>query len=294
MKNRQTGKYLIQKSTNENFKAFVPFKLPPNNPPLDLENLYPLIDKAMVLSGELNNIVHTIPNNSLFIYMYVRKEALISSQIEGTQSSLHDLILFENNEKPNISIEDVEEVSNYVKSINYGINKLDEGFPICLRLLKEIHKILLKGIRGQYKHPGEFRTSQNWIGGTRPGNAIFVPPPPDQLISVLGELEKFLNDDTIKLPALVKIALIHVQFETIHPFLDGNGRIGRLLIILLLYKEKILIKPILYISLFLKENREIYYRLLQEVRVEGSWETWIEFFFEWLYTNCQKFHRYNI
>jgi len=210
--------------------------------------------------------------------MYVRKEALLSSQIEGTQSSFSDLILFEHKQKPEVSVDDVEEVSNYVKAINYGLKRLDDGFPLSLRLLREIHDVLLSGGRGSNKMPGEFRKSQNWIGGTRPGNALFVPPPVDQLNQCLSDFEKFLHDDS--LPVLIKAGLAHIQFETIHPFLDGNGRLGRLLITLIFCNNGILDEPILYLSLHFKKNRQIYYDLLQEVRLHGTWETWLEFFLE--------------
>jgi Fic family protein len=218
----------------------------------------------------------SIQNTSLFIYMAVRKEALISSQIEGTQSSFSDLMLFEHDQQPEVSLEDVQEVSNYVKAIQYGLNRLKNNFPLCLRLLKEMHGILLSGARGASQSPGEFRRSQNWIGGTRPGNALFVPPAVEYLADCLSDLEKFLHDE--HLPVLIKAGLVHVQFETIHPFLDGNGRLGRLLIPLLLCEAGVLDEPILYLSLYLKQNRQTYYALLQEVREYGRWEHWLEFF----------------
>lgn len=208
--------------------------------------------------------------------MYVRKEALLSSQIEGTQSSFSDLILFEHQQKPEVSLEDVEEVSNYVKVIMYGLKRLNNGFPLSLRLLRDIHSVLLSGGHGLGKIPGEFRRSQNWIGGTRPGNALFVPPPMDHLDECLGDFENFLHEGS--LPILIKAGLAHVQFETIHPFLDGNGRIERLLMTLLLCGSGMLDAPILYLSLYLKENRRVYYELLQEVRIHGTWETWLELF----------------
>jgi Fic family protein len=275
--NKRVGTYVVQKSSVESFKAYVPPQLPPS-PPVDLEQLYPCLEKAMHALGELNSITKLIPNTSLFIYMYVRKEALLSSQIEGTQSSFSDLMLFEHNQKPNVSLDDVEEVSNYVKAINYGLDRLKNNFPLSLRLLREIHGVLLSGSRGSTKLPGEFRKSQNWIGGTRPGNALFVPPPLEQMNECLSNFETFLHND--QLPLLIKAGIAHVQFETIHPFLDGNGRLGRLLIILLLCEKKVLDEPILYLSLYLKQNRETYYRLLQEVRLYGTWETWLEFFLE--------------
>lgn len=282
---QRIGTYVIQKITGETYKAYVPPKLPPE-PPLELGRLYPYLEKATLALAELNSIHKIIPNISLFIYMYVRKEALLSSQIEGTQSSFSDLMLFEHHLKPEISLEDVEEVSNYVKAMSYGLNRLKENFPLSLRLLREIHGVLLSGGRGASKLPGEFRRSQNWIGGTRPGNALFVPPPVEHLNQCLSDLENFLYDQS--LPVLVKAGLVHVQFETIHPFLDGNGRLGRLLIILLLCANGILDEPVLYLSLYLKQNRRIYYELLQEVRSQGTWETWLEFFLEGIHTSAKK------
>jgi Fic family protein len=274
-RNKRLGSFITKRVTGESFKAFIPPNLPPD-PALNLKDLYHHIDRANQALGELNCITDTIPNKALFIYMHVRKEALLSSQIEGTQSSFSDLILFENNQKTNIKIDDIEEVSNYVRAMNYGLKRLKSGFPLCLRLLKEMHEVLLKGGRGSTKKPGEFRISQNWIGGTRPGNALFVPPSPEKLPDLLKNLENFLHDE--KLPALVKAGIAHLQFETIHPFLDGNGRLGRLLITLLLWEQGLLNDPILYLSLYLKQNRQLYYNLLQEVRTHGTWETWLEFF----------------
>jgi cell filamentation protein, protein adenylyltransferase len=210
--------------------------------------------------------------------MYVRKEALLSSQIEGTQSSLSDLLLFESDEIPHVSLDDVAEVSNYVAAIEHGLKRMREGFPLSLRLIREIHSILLHSGRGASKQPGEFRRTQNWIGGTRPGNALFVPPPPDRLNECLDAFEKFLHVDDPQLPPLIKAGLAHVQFETIHPFLDGNGRLGRLLITLMLCDAGALREPILYLSLYFKAHRVDYYRLLQEVRENGAWETWMEYF----------------
>ncbi len=272
---QRIGTYITQKVPGESFKAYIPKELPPK-PAIELKKLSSLLEKAAMSLANLNSIAKSVPNTSLFIYMYVRKEALLSSQIEGTQSSFSDLILFEHQQKSNIAIDDVEEVSNYVKAINYGIGRLKNGFPLSLRLLREIHGLLLKGSRGAKQLPGEFRKSQNWIGGTRPGNALFVPPPKEYLPECLANLEKFLHTDN--LPTLIKVAIAHVQFETIHPFLDGNGRVGRLLIILMLIEGGLMDEPILYISLYLKQNRNIYYELLQEVRNYGTFETWIEFF----------------
>ncbi len=250
--NNRIGTYITKNLAGEAFKAYIPAKLPPN-PAIDLLSLYPRLEKATIALAELNSAQKSIPNTSLFIYMYVRKEALLSSQIEGTQSSFADLMLFEHDQEPNVSIDDTREVSNYVKAINYGLDRIKNDFPLSLRLLREMHEILLSGARGSGKLPGEFRTSQNWIGGTRPGNALFVPPPPEDMMECLSDLERFLHDDT--LPILIKAGIAHVQFETIHPFLDGNGRLGRLLIALLLCENHVLDEPVLYLSLYLKQNR---------------------------------------
>jgi Fic family protein len=230
--------------------------------------------------GRLDGLSSLAPDTNLLLYTYVRKEAVLSSQIEGTQSSLSELLFFENSEAPGVPIDDVEEVSNYVAAMQHGLRRLRKGFPLSLRLLREMHAILLKGGRGSDKTPGEFRRSQNWIGGTRPGNAAFVPPPPNRLMDCLDPFEKFLHDETESLPLLVRLGLIHVQFETIHPFLDGNGRLGRLLITLLLCEKKALREPLLYLSLFFKTHRQHYYDLLQRVRTEGAWEDWLAFFLE--------------
>lgn len=281
----RAGKYITQKVAGEDYKAYLPPSLPPD-PPVDLSKLYPSLEKATLAVAELNSLHKAIPNTSLFIYMYVRKEALLSSQIEGTQSSFSDLMLFEHDLKPEVSLEDVEEVSNYVKALNYGLERLKKNFPLSLRLLREIHDVLLACSRGSRKQPGEFRRSQNWIGGTRPGNALFVPPPVSHLNQCLADFENFLHNET--LPVLIKAGLAHVQFETIHPFLDGNGRLGRLLVTLLLCASGMLDEPILYLSLYLKQNRDVYYELLQEIRTQGTWETWLEFFLEGITKSAQQ------
>lgn len=272
----RVGTWQVVKSGEETYKSYVPKPLPPK-PEIDLSRLYPLIDKAVIAIGRLDGMSRILPDASLFIYMYVRKEALLSSQIEGTQSSLSDLLMYENAAAPGAPMDDVVEVSNYVSAMNYGLTRLKE-FPLSLRLIREIHAELMRKGRGNLKQPGEFRTSQNWIGGSRPGNALFVPPPVSELMRVLGEFESFLHDPKVKMPVLVKAALAHVQFETIHPFLDGNGRLGRLLITFMLCMEGVLSEPLLYLSLYFKTHRERYYELLQSVRVTGNWEEWIEFF----------------
>jgi Fic family protein len=245
-----------------------------------MERLYKPLDQAMQALGGIDALAKLLPDVSLFLYMYVRKEALVSSQIEGTQSSLSDLLLFENNEAMGVSVDDVEEVSNYIAALSHGLLRMKNGFPFSVRLIREVHKILLRGGRGSNKDPGEFRCSQNWIGGIRPSKARFVPPPPEMVDALMSDLEKFAHDEEQKLPALIKAALIHVQFETIHPFLDGNGRLGRLLVTLLLCANGVLTEPILYLSLHFKEHRQLYYDLLQDVRLKGDWERWCEFFLD--------------
>lgn len=272
----RAGRYISSAVAGEKYKAFVPPPLPPD-PPLILDAGHlELMEKANWALGRLDGLTTLLPDTSLFIYFYIRKEAVLSSQIEGTQSSLADLLLFESDEVPGVPINDVTEVSNYVNAMNYGLKRLHEGFPLSLRLIKEIHEVLLSRGRGSTKTPGEFRRSQNWIGGTRPGNAMFVPPPPEMVMECMGEFEKFLHKGQI--PLLTKSALAHVQFETIHPFLDGNGRLGRLLITFLLCAGGALKEPMLYLSLFFKTNREKYYELLQKIRLAGDWEGWLRFF----------------
>lgn len=276
----QSGRYRISSSPGESVQAFIPDPLPPD-PGIELTgDDYELMERANRALGRLDGVTTILPDTELFLYLYVRKEAVLSSQIEGTQSSLSDLLLYENDEVPGVPMDDVVEVSNYVAALNHGLERLREGFPLSLRLLREIHGILLREGRGSQKQPGEFRSSQNWIGGTRPGNAEYVPPPPDKVMDCMGELETFLHDEPERMPTLLKAGLAHVQFETIHPFLDGNGRVGRLLITLLLCVEDALTDPILYLSLYFKSHREEYYELLQRVRTEGAWADWLRFFME--------------
>ena len=278
MKRGLTGHYVpVPSAGGENARAFVPNPLPPE-PPLELDaEIQDLAEKAMLALGRLDGLTAVLPDPSLFLYSYVRKEAVLSSQIEGTQSSLSDLLLFEIEGVAGVPLDDMQEVSNYVAAMNYGLERL-ETLPLSLRLLREIHGVLLAKGRGSQREPGEFRRSQNWVGGTRPGNALFVPPPPDQVLECLGALEKFLHNDPIKTPLLIKAALAHVQFETIHPFLDGNGRLGRLLITFLFCAEGALREPLLYLSLYFKQHRQQYYDLLQSVRLTGDWESWLRFF----------------
>lgn len=272
------GTYITSTVAGERYRAYLPPPLPPD-PPLRLtERHFDLMERANRALGRLDGMAALIPDTSLFIYFYVRKEALVSSQIEGTQSSFSDLLLFESKETPAVPLGDVQEVSNYVAAMNHGLKRLHANFPMSLRLLKEVHAILLSKGRGAGKSPGEFRRTQNWIGGSRPGDASFVPPPPDRVLPLMGDLEKFLHDEPVRMPLLIKAALAHVQFETIHPFLDGNGRLGRLLITLLLCAEQALAEPILYLSLYFKTHRDEYYEQLQRVRTHGDWEGWLEFF----------------
>ena len=280
LKSNRAG-FLVNCSTaGEPFAAFMPNALPPT-PPLNLSGEhFERLERANRALGKLDGLSRFLPDVSLFVYWFVRKEAVLSSQIEGTNSSLSDLLFYEQKEMPGVPLEDVEEVSRYVAAVSHGVKRLREGFPLSLRLLREVHEVLLQTRRGSTKQPGEFRRSQNWIGGTRPGNARFVPPPPENLLGCLGDLEKFLHDDPVKTPTLIKAALSHVQFETIHPFLDGNGRVGRLLITLLLCAENAVSEPTLYLSLYFKRHREIYYELLQKVRTTGAWEEWLLFFLE--------------
>ena len=280
MQRGPTGYQITISTTGETARAFVPHPLPPV-PPLQLEGeLGALLDAAATAVGRLDGISIVLPDPELFLYTYVRQEAVLSSQIEGTQSSLSDLLRHELDGTPAALLDDVTEVSCYVDAMQYGLAKIKEGEPLSLRMLKDIHARLLSHGRGSSKQPGEFRRSQNWIGGTRPGNARFVPPPPDVLMECMGSLEKFLHNDPVPTRPLLKAALAHVQFETIHPFLDGNGRLGRLLITFLLCAEGVLSQPLLYLSLHFKRHRDEYYRLLQEVRRTGDWEQWLRFFFE--------------
>ena len=271
------GRYAVTAVAGERVRAFLPPPLPPL-PAIDLAPFQTLLDRANQALGRLDGVASILPDTPLFLYMYVRKEAVLSSQIEGTQSSLSDLLLFEAAEAPGVPLDDVREVSNYVAAIDHGLARLKAGFPLSLRLLREVHGIFLARGRGEGQDPGEFRRSQNWIGGTRPGNATFVPPPPQEVINCMGDLERFLHADTPDIPVLVKAGLAHVQFETIHPFLDGNGRLGRLLVTLFLCEQGVLRDPLLYLSLYLKTNRALYYDLLQAVRETGDWERWLDFF----------------
>ncbi len=278
---RTTGTYERSTIVGESVEAFIPRPLPPSEPPLDLGgDLAVLLARAnesirmLELAGDL------VPSIEWFVYAFVRKEAVLSAQIEGTQATLMDLLEVEASGEAPVDA-DVEEVCGYVDALNFAWDQLGraDGLPLSMRLLSETHARLLSGARGAHKQPGEVRRSQNWIGGTRPGNAAFVPPPPHRLPELLSELERAIHDDS-ELPPLVRVGLLHVQFETLHPYLDGNGRLGRLLITVLLRHWGLLTRPLLYLSLFLKTHRQEYYRRLSAIREEGDWEGWLVFFLE--------------
>jgi len=275
MPKNRAGRYVMQST---GYQAYIPKPLPPI-PPIKyngkLRNLLSEADRAL---AKLEGITTVLPNAELFIAMYIKKEALLSSQIEGTQASLEGILRFEANLEPTEDINEIKEVINYIKALDYGINRLQD-IPMSSRLIKEIHKILIQGTRGTHKTPGEFRKTQNWLGpqGATLSEATFIPPPPNILMELISNLEKFMHKKD-EIPSLIKISLIHSQFETIHPFLDGNGRMGRLLITFYLYREGILSRPLLYLSFYLKKNRIKYYDLLMKIRLEGNWEEWSSFF----------------
>ncbi len=273
------GHYEVTAAGGERVRAFIPAPLPPV-PPLSLEGpLLRSLEAASLALGRLEG-ANQLLEPTLFVYSYVRKEAVLSSQIEGTQSSLSDLLLFELGQVPGAPRDDAAEVSRYVAALEHGLQRLREDFPLSNRLIRELHGILLSGGLGASKDPGEFRRSQNWIGGARPGNALFVPPPHLAAADCMADLERFLHSEDDGLPTLVRAGLAHVQFETIHPFLDGNGRVGRLLIILLLCEAGLLRQPLLYLSVYFKRHRERYYDLLNGIRHTGDWEAWLAFFLQ--------------
>jgi Fic family protein len=277
---RVAGTYVQGNMAGTGYRAFVPAPLPPT-PPLQFDGpLIAQLERANQALGRLDGMTRMLPDPKLFLYHFIRKEALLSSQIEGTQSSLSDLMLFELEEAPGVPIADVEEVSNYIAALDHGLKRLRGGFPLSLRLIREIHAVLLRGGRGATKTPGEFRRTQNWIGGRSPALARHVPPPPDQLAGCLDAFEKFLHAPERDMPPLIRAALAHVQFETIHPFLDGNGRLGRLLITLILCEAGVLQEPGFYLSLYFKTHRQRYYDQLDAVRRSGNWEAWLAFFLE--------------
>ena len=280
MRRRESGSYEVTSVAGERVRAFVPLPLPPT-PALVLDGpLQQLLESAVLALGRLDAVSTLLPDHALFLYAYVRKEAVLSSQIEGTQSSLSDLLLFELEEVPGIPLDDVTEVSNYVAALRHGLRRLGQNFPLSNRLIREVHGVLLSSGRGQTQTPGEFRRSQNWVGGSRPGHAAFVPPPHTAVPDCMSALERFLHATDDGLSVLLRAGLAHVQFQTIHPFLDGNGRVGRFLITLLLCQAGLLGQPLLYLSLYFKQHRGDYYDLLNHVRRTGDWEAWIGFFLE--------------
>ena len=290
MPERITGHYVAGSLAGSRYQAFIPDPLPPR-PPLDYsrQDLVARKERADQALGRLDGITLMLPDPEIFLYHYVRKEALLSSQIEGTQSSLSDLLLFEMDEVPGVPADDTEEVSNYVAALNHALRRLrEDDFPLSLRLLRETHAVLLRGGRGAGKLPGEFRPGQVWVGGATPALAHFVPPPPDALADLLAALERFLHLPSSEMPPLVKAALAHVQFETIHPFSDGNGRLGRLLIALILCNEGVLREPSLYLSLYFKRRRSDYYEHLNRVRTHGDWEGWLGFFLDGVAETAQQ------
>lgn len=277
MERKDSGYFELTTVGDEEVRAFVPRSLPPS-PPLDLSHLQRELERASLALGQLDSESRLLPDPDLFVYAYVRREAQLSSQIEGTQSSLSDLFELELRGGGSAWGDDETEVSNYVAALEHGLRRVNDGFPLSNRLIREMHRLLLRSGRGSGMQPGTFRRSQNWIGGTRPGNAAYVPPPHSEVERCMAALEQFIHAESDGISALVRAGLAHAQFETIHPFLDGNGRVGRLLIAFILHKEGILRQPLLYLSLYLKKNRSRYYDLLSQLRERGNWEEWIEFF----------------
>lgn len=280
MRRKPPGAYVTIGTRGEKFQAFVPVPLPPEPAVNWTFALQRRFDNALVALGRLDAVTTQLPNAALLLYSFVRKEAVLSSQIEGTQSSLADLMLYEVDEQPGVPIEDAREVSRCVAALEHGLAGLRGGLPLSIRLIRGMHEVLMSHPGGRGKTPSQIRRSQVWIGGARPGNAAFVPPPASALAECLKPFERFLNDEPEPVPPLLKAALAHVQFETIHPFLDGNGRLGRLLIVLQLVADGVLQEPMLYPSLYFKTHRQLYYDLLNDVRLRGDWERWLEFFAE--------------
>jgi Fic family protein len=278
MASTRSGSWVVQQGGPEGYSAFLPAPLPPDPPVVMGAELNRLHEAASYALGKLEGVSSQLDPGRL-LYMYVRKEAVLSSQIEGTQSTLTDLLEFENGHAPGTPVGDVEEVSRYVKALLYATDEIQRGgLPLSTRLLRDTHRILLDEGRGSDQDPGELRRTQNWIGGTRPGNALFVPPPPQELPGALSNIERFIHDEFGRIPPLLKAGLTHAQFETVHPFLDGNGRIGRLLINLILVQEGVLSQPFFYLSLYFRERRGDYYESLQAIRTHGAWEEWMRFF----------------
>jgi Fic family protein len=275
----RAGRFVAVGTPPDGYAVFTPRLLPPN-PPLALDKATErLLERANQALGRLDGITMLLPDPQTLLYTYIRKEAVLSSQIEGTQSSLSDLLLFEADVAPGVPAGDVEETANYLIALRHGVDSVASGrLPISSRLLREVHGLLLDGARGGDKAPGEYRRIQNWLGGARPADARFVPPQPQEVPDAIAALERFIHDEDGELPVLIKAALAHAQFETIHPFLDGNGRVGRLLITLMLCAEGVLERPLLYLSLYFKQHRDLYYDRLQRIRTDGEWEEWVAFF----------------
>lgn len=274
----RAGNFIQQKSGPEGYLAFIPAPLPPSPPLESTPEFHRVYEEAVHAVGQLEGVSRTMDPDRL-LYIYIRKEAVLSSQIEGTQSTLSDLLEYESDGAPGTPVDDVQEVSRYVAALYHALGRIQRGeLPLSLRLIRETHEVLMREGRGSVQTPGEFRRTQNWIGGTRPGNARFVPPPPHEMLAALGDLEKFIHDAHGRTAPILKAGLVHAQFETIHPFLDGNGRIGRLLISLLFVTEGLLTQPFFYFSLYLKENRADYYDALQRARTHGDWEGWMHFY----------------
>lgn len=283
-----TGHYISSIAGGVSCQAFVPAPLPPA-PPLALDDkLQQRLSEALVALGRLDAISTLLPSAPLFLYSYIRKEAVMSSQIEGTQSSLSDLMIYEMEGIPGVPMDDVQEVSCYVRALNLGIQRIREGHPITIRLVRELHQALMTHGRGVHRAPGEFRQNQVWIGGHRADEATFVPPPANQIADCWADFERFINDEPAATSPVIKAALAHVQFETIHPFMDGNGRLGRLLIPLILVQAGILKEPLLYLSVFFKHHRQVYYEHLQQVRLTGDWEAWLLFFVDAIADTANK------
>ncbi len=290
--NRASGFYVVSTTLGESVNAFVPHALPPKNPVLVASEFQELNRQAEIALARLAGVSGMVPSVDWLIYSTIRKEALLTSQIEGTQATLTDLFNVEAGFNVG-NVDDVEEVTNYLSAFRWVQNQLRDpnGLPISVRLLCGAHRLLLDGVRGAGKQPGELRRSQNWIGGTRPGNAVFVPPPPEHVSELLSNLERFIHDSEVDLPAIVKVALIHAQFETIHPYLDGNGRIGRLLIAALFEHWGLLPEPIMYLSSYLKQHQSEYYSRLSAIRTEGDWQSWVNFFLEGVISAAQDAER---
>ena len=279
MQRDRTGSYEVTTFGDEQVRAFVPASLPPQ-PPVDLSGMQPALERAILALGRLDSEARQLPDPDLFVYAYVRREAQLSSQIEGTQSSLSDLFELETEGESQQQDDDVTEVSNYVAALEHGLERIHVGFPLSNRLIRELHGILLRSGRGSEKLPGEFRRSQNWIGGSRPSNAVYVPPPHTAVEDCMAQLERFLHAEDDGISTIVRAGLAHAQFESIHPFLDGNGRVGRLLIAFVLHQSGVLRQPLLYLSLYFKQHRGRYYDLLADLRHSGDWEAWLAFFVE--------------